>query len=143
MSAAALRFGDVRVGDEIPPLAKVVTREDVKAYADASGDQNPLHQSDELARAVGFPGIIAHGMFTMAHLVSCLVAWLGEPAGLLRIRVRFRSAVFMGETIVAGGIVRALDRKTRTATLDVWVTLERDGVIEYPIKRSEAEVRLA
>jgi acyl dehydratase len=141
--SAAIRFEDVLVGSEIPTLAKVVSRQDVKAYADASGDQNPLHQSDEFARAVGFPGIIAHGMFTMAHLVSCLVAWLDDPAALLRLRVDFRSAVLMGDTIVAGGSVRTLDPETRTATLDVWVKVERNDTTEYPIKRSVAEVRLA
>ncbi|HEX7463369.1 MAG TPA: MaoC/PaaZ C-terminal domain-containing protein [Actinomycetota bacterium] len=141
--SAAIRFEDVQVGSEIPTLVKVVTREDVNAYADASGDQNPLHQSDEFARAVGFPGVIAHGMFTMAHLVSCLVDWLGDPGALLRMRVQFRSAVFMGETIVAGGSVRALDPETRTATLDVWVLVDRNGTTDYSIGRSEAEVRLA
>lgn len=136
------RFADVAVGEEIPTLSRVVTREDVKAYADASGDQNPLHQDDELARAVGFPGIIAHGMFTMAHLTSCLVVWLGDASALRRLRVQFRAPVFMGETIVAGGTVRALDPHTRTATLGLWVTLERDGSTEYPIRRGEAEVLL-
>lgn len=138
-----LRLEDVAAGDEIPTLRKVVTREDVKAYADASGDQNPLHQDDGLARSVGFPGIIAHGMFTMAHLASCLVAWLGDPAALRRLRVQFRAPVFMGETIVAGGTVRAVDPETRRAILDVWVSVEREGATEYPIRRSEAEVTLA
>jgi acyl dehydratase len=138
-----LRLEDVAAGDEIPTLQKVVTREDVKAYADASGDQNPLHQDDGLARSVGFPGIIAHGMFTMAHLASCLVAWLGDPAALRRLRVQFRAPVFMGETIVAGGTVRAVDPETRRAILDVWVSVDREGATEYPIRRSEAEVTLA
>ncbi len=137
-----MRFEDLAVGREIPGLGKVVTREDVKAYADASGDQNPLHQDDGFARAVGFPGIIAHGMFTMAHLASCLVAWLGDPAALKRLKVQFRAPVFMGETIVAGGTVRALDPVTHRAVLDVWVRVERDGATEWPIKRSEAEVQL-
>ena len=137
------RFEDVTVGTELPTLAKVVTREDVKAYADASGDQNPLHQDDAFARSVGFPGIIAHGMFTMAHLASCVVGWLGDPAALARLRVQFREPVFMGETIVAGGTVRSLDAATRRAIVDVWVTVERDGAIEHAIGRSEAEVRLA
>ena len=139
----SVRFADVAVGTEIPRLEKVVTREAVKAYADASGDQNPLHQDDDVARAVGFPGILAHGMFTMAHLASCLVAWLGDPAALRRLRAQFRAPVFMGETIVAGGTVRTLDPETRRATLEVWVSVERDGTIEHPIKRSEAEVQLA
>lgn len=138
-----MRFEDVAVGTELPTLAKVVTREDVKAYADASGDQNPLHQDDAFARSLGFPGIIAHGMFTMAHLASCVVGWLGDPAALARLRVQFRAPVFMGETIVAGGTVRSLDAATRRAIVDVWVTVERDGAIEHAIRRSEAEVQLA
>ncbi|MBI4261524.1 MAG: MaoC family dehydratase N-terminal domain-containing protein, partial [Actinobacteria bacterium] len=103
--AATVRFEDVEVGDEIPEASKVVKREDVKAYADASGDQNPLHQDDNFARSVGFPGIIAHGMFTMAHLTSSLGRWLGDPTALRQIKVQFRAVVFMDETIVAGGKV--------------------------------------
>ena len=68
---------DVAVRSDIPPLSRVVTREDVKAYADAGGDQNPLHQDEASARASGFRGIIAHGMFTMGHLASCVSAWAG------------------------------------------------------------------
>lgn len=142
MTIGRLRFEDLAVGDEIPTISKVVTREDVKAYADASGDQNPLHQNDDFARAVGFPGIIAHGMFTMAHLASCLMAWLGgDPASLVRMDAQFRSVVFMGDTIVAGGRVTRLDAASRRAVLEIWVTVEREGATEFPIKRSEAEVR--
>ena len=139
----SVRFEDLAVGTQIPASAKVVTREDVKAYADASGDQNPLHQDDGFARSVGFPGIVAHGMFTMAHLAGCIVGWVGDPAALKRLRVQFRAPVFMGETMVAGGTVRSLDRETRRAVLDVWVTVERDGATESPIKRSEAEIQFA
>lgn len=136
------RFEDVAVGEELPTLAKTVTREDVRAYADASGDQNPLHQDDAIAQAVGFPGVIAHGMFTMAHLASCVTRWLGDAEGLARLRAQFRAPVFMGETIVAGGTVRSLEPETRRAVLDLWVTLEREGRTEHPIRRGEAEVRL-
>lgn len=137
------RFEDVSPGEELPAVERVVTREDVKAYADASGDQNPLHQDDEVARAAGFPGIIAHGMFTLGHLTSAIVAWAGDASALARVRVQFRAPVFIGETIVARGTVKAIDPERRTATLDVWVTVERDGALEWPIRRSEAEVRLA
>lgn len=140
---ARLGFDAVQVGDPIPPLSKVIDREEVKAYADASGDQNPLHQDDEAARAAGFPGIVAHGMFTLGHLASCLVAWTGDASALARLRVQFRAPVLMGETIVAGGRVKELDADRRTATLDVWVTLQRDGSVEWPIRRGEAEIRLA
>ncbi len=141
--AATVRFDEVKVGDEIPVHSKVVKREDVKAYADASGDQNPLHQDDNFARSVGFPGIIAHGMFTMAHLSSALTRWLGDPAALTSIGVQFRAVVFMDETIAAGGTITDVDAGTKRAKLDVWVRVDRAGVSEYPIKNSRAEVELA
>ena len=141
--AATVRFDDVKVGDEIPVHSKVVKREDVKAYADASGDQNPLHQDDNFARSVGFPGIIAHGMFTMAHLATCITTWTGDPAALKRIKVQFRAVVYMDETIEAGGTISALDPATKRATLDVWVRLERAGELEQPIKNATAEVQVS
>jgi acyl dehydratase len=141
--AAQVNFDDVKVGDEIPVRSKLVKREEVKAYADASGDQNPIHQDESFAKMVGLPGVIAHGMFTMAHLTSTLTAWLGDPAALKDIDVQFRAIVEMDETIEAGGKIAELDPGTRTAKVDVWVRLERGGVTEYPIKNSTAEVQLA
>lgn len=140
---AKVRFEDVSVGDEIPSLDRVVKRQEVKAYADASGDQNPLHQDDAFAQSVGFPGIIAHGMFTMAHLVKAITDWLGDPGALRRMQVQFRQVVYMDETIVARGRIAELDPATRRAKLDVWVELDRSGDRIQPIKNSTAEVELA
>jgi acyl dehydratase len=128
------------VGDLLPERARVVTREDVKAYADAGGDQNPLHQDDDVARSVGFPGIIAHGMFTMGHLASAVSDWAGTAEAVRSLSAQFRAPVFMGETIVAGGRVKAVDGAT--ATLELWVTVERDGETLYPIKKGEAVVAI-
>ena len=141
--AASVRFDDVQVGDMIPERAKVVRREDVKAYADASGDQNPLHQDDGFARSVGFPGIIAHGMFSMAQIVKTLTDWLGDPSALKRIDVQFRAVVYMDETLVAKGQIVELDPETRQAKVNVWAEVERDGKRELPIKNSSAIVQLA
>jgi acyl dehydratase len=135
-------FDDVHLGEDLPELRRVVTREDVKAYADAGGDQNPLHQDDEMARSVGFPGIIAHGMFTMGHMAACVVAWAGEPDAVTDIAAQFRAPVFMDEELVAGGRVSAIDPDTRTATLDTWVAVERDGETLWPVKKGSATVRL-
>lgn len=140
---ARASFDTVHVGDEVFAVPKVVRREDVKAYADASGDQNPLHQDDAFAQSVGFPGIIAHGMFSMAHLTSALAEWAGDPAALRSIDVQFREVVFMDETLVAKARVAAKDEATRRVTLDVWEELERDGQIKKPIKNSTAVVELA
>jgi acyl dehydratase len=133
----------VSVGHELPELVRVVTREDVKAYADAGGDENPLHQDDAFARSAGFPGIIAHGMFTMGHMAAAVVAWAGEPDAVLAISAQFRAPVFMGETIVAGGRVRSVEERPAIAVLETWVKLERNGRTEWPVKKGEARVRLA
>jgi acyl dehydratase len=132
-----------RVGDVVPERERLVTRDDVKAYADASGDQNPLHQDEAVAIAAGFPTIVAHGMFTMGHLASAVLAWAGENAELVEMRAPFRAPVFVGEAIVAGGSVTSIDEAARTATLDVWVSVERDGTTEWPIRKAEAVVRFA
>lgn len=133
---------DVAVHSEIPPLSRVVTSEAVKAYADAGGDQNPLHQDESFARAAGFPGIIAHGMFTMGHLAACLSRWAGAPERIRRLSAQFRAPVFMDEEIVAGGRVKAVDVERGVAVVECWVSVERNGQREWPIKRGEAEVLL-
>jgi acyl dehydratase len=133
----------LEVGQEVFESAKVVKREDVKAYAGASGDQNPLHQDDEFARSVGFPGIIAHGMFSLAHLVKAVKDWAVNPAALRSITVQFRAVVYMDETLVARGKVAALDPESKDVTLDVWAEVERDGDVVKAIKNSRAVVNLA
>jgi len=133
----------VSVGQELPELARVVTGEDVKAYADLGGDQNPLHQDDAFARSAGFPGVIAHGMFTMGHMAAAIVAWVGEPDAVLAISAQFRAPVFIGETIVTGGRVRRIEDRPAVAVLETWVRVERNGRTEWPVKKGEARVRLA
>lgn len=132
----------LEVGQEVFEAAKVVKREDVKAYADASGDQNPLHQDDEFARSVGFPGIIAHGMFSMAHLAKAVKDWAGNPAALRSMAVQFRAVVYMDETLVAKGKVVGVDRATGDVTLDVWAEVDRDGRRVMAIKNARAVVNL-
>lgn len=136
-------FDALEVGQEVFESAKVIKREDVKAYADASGDQNPLHQDDSFAQSVGFPGIIAHGMFSMAHLTKSLKDWAGSPSALKSINVQFRAVVYMDETLVAKGKVASKNDATKEVTLDVWEEIERDGQRVTPIKNSQAVVSLA
>jgi acyl dehydratase len=133
----------LEVGQQVFEAAKVVKREDVRAYADASGDQNPLHQDDEFARSVGFPGIIAHGMFSMAHVAKAVKDWAGTPAALRSLDVQFRAVVYMDETLVAKGTVAATDPSTGEVTLNVWAEVERDGQRVLAIKNARAVVNLA
>jgi acyl dehydratase len=129
-------------GGPIPSVTRMITREDVFAYGETGGDHNPLHRDDEVARAAGFPGVIAHGMFTMGHMAACVVAWCGDPAAVVHLSAQFRSPVSLGETIVAGGRVAGVDAEAGTATLETWVTVERDGLMEHAVRKGRAVVRL-
>ena len=67
-------------GQELPEQAYTVTRADLVRYAGASGDFNSIHWSDRVAGSVGLPGVIAHGMFTMALAARALDTWAGASS---------------------------------------------------------------
>ena len=76
------------------------TREQISAYAEASGDHNPIHLDDEFARSVGLPGVIAHGMLQMGILGTVAARAAGGPEKLRRLSVRFAGMVVPGDTAV-------------------------------------------
>ncbi|MDQ6691141.1 MAG: MaoC family dehydratase N-terminal domain-containing protein [Candidatus Dormibacteraeota bacterium] len=80
-----------------------VTREQITAYAAASGDRNPIHLDDEFARSVGLPGVIAHGMLGMAQLANFVVQWAGDHRRLRLLRCRFAGIVRPGDVISFSG----------------------------------------
>lgn len=90
---------------ELEPFSWLVTREQITAYAEASGDHNPIHLDDEAARAAGLPGVIAHGMLGMAQLANFVVAYAGDHRRLRRLRCRFSGMVLPGDTITFTGHV--------------------------------------
>ncbi|MFK4090332.1 MaoC/PaaZ C-terminal domain-containing protein [Kribbella sp. NPDC020789] len=83
----------VSVGELLPELTVTFRREDLVRYAGASGDFNPIHWSDRMAAALGLPGVIAHGMLTMASAVRVVTDWLDDPADLVEYGVRFTKPV--------------------------------------------------
>jgi acyl dehydratase len=113
------------VGAESTELALVITQPRIKAYADASGDQNPIHQDQEVALAMGLPGVIAHGMLNFGLLSRAITDWLGDPARLRSLKVRFSAMVRPGDTVTCRGTVTAVDPGAGTATLKVWVENQR------------------
>jgi acyl dehydratase len=74
-----------------------VTRADLVAYAQASGDHNPIHQDDAIARSVGLPGVIAHGMYTLALAARYVDEALGEPGRIAQIGAKFIRPVVVPE----------------------------------------------
>ncbi|MET7708076.1 MaoC family dehydratase [Micromonospora sp. NPDC005413] len=78
---------------ELPAKKFQVTRADLVRYAGASGDFNPIHWSDRVATKVGLPGVIAHGMFTMALVGRAVTEWAGAPDAVVDYGVRFTRPV--------------------------------------------------
>ena len=81
------------VGHEITEKTVTVNRSALKQYADASGDQNPIHQDEAFAQSVGLPNVIAHGMYTMALAGEAIRNWVGSEKSLTEFSTRFAKPV--------------------------------------------------
>jgi acyl dehydratase len=129
----------LQVGAELGGLSQEITREQIKAYADASGDQNPIHQVDEVAVAVGLAGVIAHGMLSFGLLSRAITDWLDDPGRLRRLQVRFSTMVRPGDIVTCKGTVAGVDEAAGTALLTVWVENQKG---EKVLSHGEAEIAL-
>ena len=85
----------INVGDALPTQVFYLDRGLLKAYADASGDQNPIHQNEEIAISVGLPNVIAHGMLTMALVGKFVTDWAGGSAHVKEFSARFIKPVIV------------------------------------------------
>ena len=85
----------IKVGDIVPERVFYLDRAMLKAYADASGDQNPIHQDEEFALSVGLPNVIAHGMLTMALVGTFISEWAGGSANVKAFSTRFIKPVIV------------------------------------------------
>jgi acyl dehydratase len=119
---ATLDPATVAVGQDLPPLVKgPITREDLKAYAAASGDPNPMHTDDEFARNAGYSGVFAHGMLSMGYLAEFLVG-AGGVGSVRKFRTRFAKLTWPGELITCRGrVTRVADEgAARLVECDIW-----------------------
>mgnify|MGYP000580532030 CR=1 FL=1 len=85
----------IEVGAELPEKIFYLDREMLKRYADASGDQNPIHQNEEFAVSVGLPNVIAHGMLTMALVGKYVSDFAGGSAKVVEFGARFTKPVIV------------------------------------------------
>ena len=129
MSAAGADLG-LTVGDELPEQTYAVTRADLVRYAGASGDFNPIHWSDRVATSVGLPGVIAHGMFTLALVGRALDTWAGGPGRVRELGCRFTKPVVVpdddtGVDVVVRGTVKDVTDAGVAVSLEVTCGGER------------------
>lgn len=120
---------------EFAPQTFLLTRADLLAYAEASGDHNPIHSDESVALAVGLPGVIAHGMLTLGLVASAVEAWT-DGAGVLELGTKFTSPVVVpaagaAEVVVAVKSTK-VDEEVGSVTLVLEVTCAGQKVLGNP-----------
>ncbi len=114
----------ITVGQELSPLVKPpITQEQLRRYADASGDHNPIHLDEQAAHRVGLDSVIAHGMLSMAFLGQFVNQQIADIPGarIAELRVRFISMVRLGDTLTCLGVVKSQainDDLSQSITID-------------------------
>jgi acyl dehydratase len=131
MPARKLYFEQVKIGEELPALAKTpVDRVQLSRYAGASGDFNPIHVDEVYAKSIGMPSVYAPGMLIMGFLGQLVSDW-GRGAQLRRYQVKFNKIVWPGDTVVCKG--RVTDRWGEEgryyAEVDVWAENQKGELV--------------
>ena len=125
------RVAALATGQDLAPLVKpAITREQLVAYADASGDHNLIHLDDNAARMAGLDGVIAHGMLSMGFLGQFVSSWargLEGKATVSRLKVRFAAMVRPGDVLTCKGVIKKIELRDDQShiTLDIWAENQR------------------
>ena len=122
-------------GDALETQSYVITRADLVRYAGASGDFNPIHWSERVATSVGLPGVIAHGMFTMALAARALDTWAGSPGRVRELGCKFTRPVVVpdddeGVTLQVAGKLKDVTDDAVVVALEV--TCDGEKVLGLP-----------
>jgi len=138
-----MSFADVSVGDELPPATYSVQRINLIMYCGAAGDYNWIHWNERIAKLVGLPNVIAHGMFTMAEAGRVVTDWAGDPARMIEYGVRFTRPVVVpdddqGARVEVTAVVTA-KRDDGCVEIELSATSGGEGVLG----QARAVVRLA
>lgn len=115
------------VGDVVAEAEFRLSRDSLVRYAGASGDFNAIHYRDDIARSVGLPGVLAHGMLTMGFAVQPVVDWLGDPGRVLDYQVRFTRPVPVDATEGARVTVVAKVGAVEESIARIDLTVSFDG----------------
>lgn len=133
----------MQAGERLPVRTFRITRTDLVRYAGAALDFNPIHWSDRVATKVGLPGVIAHGMLTMALVGRAVTGWAGRPDAVLDYSVRFARPVVVpdddeGAEIEVSALVKEVG-EDGTARLTLTATCAGERILA----QAQALVRLA
>lgn len=145
---------DAVTGQQLTPLFKPpITQEQLRRYAEASGDYNPIHLDEQAARRVGLDSVIAHGMLSMAFLGQFVNQQIADIPGarIAELRVRFLNMVRLGDTLTCLGVVKSQavnDDLSQSITIECWAQNQKgdkvttgEAVVIVPLaSRKEAGV---
>lgn len=118
-----INISGLEVGQEIGSIEFLLTRDSLVRYAGASGDFNPIHYRDDVAKSVGLDGVLAHGMLTMGAAVQVAVDWIGDPGKVIDYGVRFTKPVFVdannGAVLKVSAKIGEIDLANSIVRLDI------------------------
>jgi acyl dehydratase len=135
-AGSVIGMADLAVGAQIPEVRVTPDKYLTARYAGASGDFNPIHIDEDFAKAVGLPGRILHGLWTMAQVARAQTEAAGGPGHLKRLSVQFRGMGVPEQEIVVSGTVRESgDGKAIVETV-----AEQSG--KQIIRNAQAELQL-
>lgn len=133
----------LEVGQELTAKDFLLTRDSLVRYAGASGDFNPIHYRDDIALAVGLPGVLAHGMLTMGVAVQLVAEFVGDSGKITDYQVRFTKPVVVdaatGAKITVSGKVVEVDEASSEARIDISAIFQETTVLG----KAQVRVRLS
>ena len=137
-----INIAALEVGQVIGSTEFLLTRDSLVRYAGASGDFNQIHYRDDVAAAVGLPGVLAHGMLTMGAAVQVAVDWVGNAGSIVDYQVRFTKPVVVdpenGAVLVVTGKVGEIDAENNVVRIDLEAVFEDNKVLG----KAQARVQL-
>jgi acyl dehydratase len=137
-----INIASLEVGQEIGSTEFLLTRDSLVRYAGASGDFNQIHYRDDVAAAVGLPGVLAHGMLTMGAAVQVAVDWAGNAGAVIDYQVRFTKPVVVdavdGAVLVVTGKVGEIDAENKVVRVDLEAVFNETKVLG----KAQARVQL-
>ncbi len=137
-----INIASLEVGQVIGSTEFLLTRDSLVRYAGASGDFNQIHYRDDVAAAVGLPGVLAHGMLTMGAAVQVAVDWVGNAGAVVDYQVRFTKPVVVdpvsGAVLVVTGKVGEIDAENNVVRVDLEALFEDNKVLG----KAQARVQL-
>ena len=138
----SVEYDGVKVGAELAEASYPATRLSLVMYCGASGDFNVIHWNERIAKSVGLPNVIAHGMFTMAQAGRYVTDWAGPKATVVEFGVRFSAPVVVPDDD-AGAMITVtgkVEQKLEDNKVALALTAKSDGT--KVLSRARAVVRL-